>query len=168
MFMTDHGEGRPAGFSVVRETRGERQLHRLVTLPASCLGATGPVSEMRPKDLGRAGELMVCAYLGSVGLEVVERNWSCPSGEVDIVAREDDGTLVFVEVKTRRVRELRWSMPELAVDEAKQRRYLDIASRYLAQGAAPALARFDVAGISVMEGADPLLHYISGAFWCDE
>jgi putative endonuclease len=56
---------------------------------------------MAAKDeLGRLGEVLAADYLESVGIRVVERNWRCPQGEIDIVAR--DGTaLVVVEVKTR-------------------------------------------------------------------
>lgn len=56
---------------------------------------------MAAKDaLGRRGEDIAARHLVVAGLEVVERNWRCSQGEIDIVARE--GTeLVFVEVKTR-------------------------------------------------------------------
>lgn len=50
--------------------------------------------------LGRRGEAIAERYLVSRGLVVVDRNWRCPQGEIDIVAR-DGRELVFVEVKTR-------------------------------------------------------------------
>jgi putative endonuclease len=56
---------------------------------------------MAAKDeLGRLGELLAVEYLESEGMRVIERNWRCPAGEIDIVAR-DGPTLVIVEVKTR-------------------------------------------------------------------
>jgi len=56
---------------------------------------------MRPKDeLGRRGEDLAAEHLTGAGLTLVERNWRCPAGEIDIVA-VDSGTLVLVEVKTR-------------------------------------------------------------------
>ncbi len=56
---------------------------------------------MAAKDaLGRRGEEIAARHLSAAGLEIVERNWRCPQGEIDIVAREG-AALVFVEVKTR-------------------------------------------------------------------
>jgi putative endonuclease len=56
---------------------------------------------MAAKDtLGRRGEDLAAQHLEARGYTVVERNWRCPQGEIDIVAR-DGGETVFVEVKTR-------------------------------------------------------------------
>jgi putative endonuclease len=56
---------------------------------------------MAAKDaLGRRGEEIAAQHLEARGLTVVERNWRCSQGEIDIVARDGDET-VFVEVKTR-------------------------------------------------------------------
>lgn len=56
---------------------------------------------MAKKDeVGRWGEDLATSYLVSRGYEVIERNWRCPQGEVDLVARHR-GSLVIVEVKTR-------------------------------------------------------------------
>lgn len=56
---------------------------------------------MAAKDaLGRRGEALAAAHLQSAGLRIVDRNWRCPQGEIDLVA-SDGGELVFVEVKTR-------------------------------------------------------------------
>lgn len=53
------------------------------------------------QQLGRDGEGAAAGYLAGRGMQVVERNWRCRYGEIDIVAL--DGTaLVFCEVKTRR------------------------------------------------------------------
>ncbi len=59
---------------------------------------------MSTQTLGRRGEDHAAAYLVGLGWEVLERNWRCRAGEIDIIAR--DGTsappaIVFVEVKTR-------------------------------------------------------------------
>ena len=51
-------------------------------------------------DLGRRGEAIAAQFLIGAGFDIVERNWRCPQGEIDLVAREGD-ELVFVEVKTR-------------------------------------------------------------------
>jgi putative endonuclease len=56
---------------------------------------------MAAKDeLGRRGEALAAEYLVQHGCELVERNWRCAQGEIDIVVRDGD-ELVFVEVKTR-------------------------------------------------------------------
>jgi putative endonuclease len=51
-------------------------------------------------DVGRWGEELAAEHLRRRGYEILDRNWRCPQGEIDIVAR-DRGTLVIVEVKTR-------------------------------------------------------------------
>jgi putative endonuclease len=60
---------------------------------------------MDAKDLGRTGEEIAADYLTGLGWEVVERNWRFSGGglrgELDVIARQPDHTLVIVEVKTR-------------------------------------------------------------------
>ena len=57
---------------------------------------------MRAKDvLGRRGEDLAAGYLEGLGMRVVDRNWRCAEGEIDIVALDGD-TLVIAEVKTRK------------------------------------------------------------------
>ena len=57
---------------------------------------------MRAKDvLGRRGEELAAAYLKAQGMRIVDRNWRCSEGEIDIVALDGD-TLVIAEVKTRK------------------------------------------------------------------
>ncbi len=50
--------------------------------------------------LGRRGEAIAAEHLQANGLTIVDRNWRCQQGEIDLIAR-DGGELVFVEVKTR-------------------------------------------------------------------
>lgn len=75
---------------------------------------------MRDKDeLGRRGEQAAADYLSGCGWRILDRNWRCPAGELDIVA--DDGTeIVVVEVKTRRT-DL-FGHPFEAVDARKRAR----------------------------------------------
>lgn len=56
----------------------------------------------RKSELGKLGEQIACEYLVKQGYRVLERNVSRPWGELDIVAKHKDGTLVFVEVKAMR------------------------------------------------------------------
>lgn len=56
---------------------------------------------MLAKDaVGAYGERVAAAHLVAAGMVILDRNWRCPAGELDIVARDGD-TLVFCEVKTR-------------------------------------------------------------------
>jgi putative endonuclease len=71
------------------------------------------------RTVGDYGEQVACAHLTDAGLEVLERNWRCDQGELDIVARDGD-TLVFCEVKTRRSN--RFGSPVEAVTRAKAAR----------------------------------------------
>jgi putative endonuclease len=80
------------------------------------------------KRLGQRGEELAAAQLEKRGYVVRERNWRCPTGEIDIVA-EDGGCLVFVEVRTRRGRE--YGTPEESVTPAKQAKLVELAQTYL-------------------------------------
>ncbi len=79
-------------------------------------------------DLGRRGEDAAARFLQMRGFEVIERNWTCPMGEADIIAQDDDG-LHFVEVKTRRSENK--GFPADAVDARKRAKYERIAEAYL-------------------------------------
>lgn len=79
----------------------------------------------RRQRLGKWGEDMAAQCLVAQGYEIVARNWRCPAGELDIVARHH-GELVFVEVKTR------WGgPPEESIGPAKQAKLVELAHRYL-------------------------------------
>lgn len=51
-------------------------------------------------DLGRRGEDLAAQFLSDAGYTIIDRNWRCPRGEIDLVARDGNDT-VFIEVKTR-------------------------------------------------------------------
>ena len=101
---------------------------------------------MRAKDaLGRYGEDVAARHLSAAGLVVLERNWRCPSGELDIVARDGD-VLVVCEVKTRS--SLAYGSPLEAVSPVKAARLRRLAARWLAErGVRPSAVRFDVVGV---------------------
>jgi len=107
------------------------------------------------KDLraatGRLGEACAVDYLVRRGYEIVAQNYRKPFGEIDIIARER-GTLVFIEVKTRRSRG--FGDPSAAVDVRKQRQLSRIAQDYLVQHRlGDSAARFDVVGV-ILDGDD--------------
>lgn len=74
--------------------------------------------------LGRVGEEVVARYLDRKGIHVLDRNWRCADGEIDIVALSD-ATLVIVEVKTRLG--VGHGHPLEAIDEIKLRRLQHLA-----------------------------------------
>lgn len=78
-------------------------------------------------DLGRRGEEEAAAYLADLGYRIIERNWRCRSGEIDIVAM-DGAELVIVEVKTRSGRG--FGDPLEAVDPAKLTRLCVLAGAW--------------------------------------
>ena len=113
-------------------------------------------------DLGARGERIAAAYLTDAGLRLLDRNWRCRDGELDIVAREGDA-LVFCEVKTRRG--TGYGYPVEAVTIPKQRRLRVLAQRWLAahDEHAPDL-RFDVVGILVRPSQPALVTHLRAAF----
>lgn len=95
--------------------------------------------------LGRAVEERAAGWYRERGFEVVDRNWRCAEGEVDLVAvRRRDRTVVFCEVKARRSG--RFGSAAEAVGAAKQARLRRIGARWLAaHRTKAATVRFDVA-----------------------
>ena len=84
---------------------------------------------MKPKDvLGRQGEQLAADFLANAGLVVLDRNWRCAHGEIDIVAA-DGGTLVICEVKTRSG--VRFGTPLEAVTRQKAWRQRRLAAAWL-------------------------------------
>jgi len=79
-------------------------------------------------DFGQWGEEQACAYLKGQGFRIVERNFRCRTGELDIVAKEDE-TLCVVEVKSRKNALSGW--PGEAVTVQKQRRMRSAAAFYM-------------------------------------
>ena len=100
------------------------------------------------RRLGDAGEALASAWYEAAGYEVLDRNWRCRHGEIDLVCRSG-GTVVICEVKTRR--SSAFGTPAEAVDRAKRRRLRVLAASWLrARGVRCESVRFDVA--SVMAG----------------
>jgi putative endonuclease len=113
-------------------------------------------------DLGRHGERIAATYLADAGLRLLDRNWRCRDGELDIVARDGE-SLVFCEVKTRRG--VGFGHPVEAVTAVKQRRIRTLAQRWLAahEEHAPEL-RFDVVGVLVRPDRPALVTHLRAAF----
>jgi putative endonuclease len=95
--------------------------------------------------IGNLGEDTAVAELQRQNYRILERNYRCSAGEIDVIA-EQRGMLAFVEVKTRSPRAL--ATPEEAVDAAKQARIRNAAANYLAGFRKPSPIRYDI--VSVM------------------
>lgn len=109
------------------------------------------------KNKGAWGEARAAEFLAREGYRILERNYRCSLGEMDIIAREGR-TVVFVEVKTRSSE--RFGPPQGAIGPQKQRRMTAIALYYLkGKGWLGAPARFDVAAVSLGEGGEKITLY---------
>jgi putative endonuclease len=104
------------------------------------------VVRMRAKDaVGAYGERVAARFLVEAGLVVLERNWRCPLGEIDIVAR-DGQCLVVCEVKTRS--SAAFGHPLEAVSAAKAARLRKLALAWVeARGVRPREIRIDLVAV---------------------
>jgi putative endonuclease len=82
---------------------------------------------MNSREVGILGEKIARDFLLHNGYRIVETNYRCPEGEMDIIAQQAD-TLVFVEVRTRKSR--RYGSPEESITPLKKRRLSAVAARY--------------------------------------
>jgi putative endonuclease len=108
-------------------------------------------SKSPTKALGDAGEARALAHLQAAGLRLVERNYrvargpAAAAGEVDLVLRERDGTLVFVEVRARA--SPRHGGAAASITPVKRARIVFAAQHYLSRFQSPPPCRFDVVAI---------------------
>ncbi|MBD7994433.1 YraN family protein [Arthrobacter sp. Sa2CUA1] len=122
---------------------------------------------MRAKDaLGRTGEDLAADHLTAAGYNILERNWRCPQGEIDLVVR-DGATLVVVEVKTRS--SLNYGHPFEAVSSAKLARLYVLAAAWArAHPASPKDWRVDAVSVLLPGSADsagnpdPVIEHLKG------
>ena len=112
------------------------------------------------RSLGEYGERLAERYLTERGLQVVDRNWRCARGELDLVARDGD-CLVFCEVKTRRTE--RFGSPVEAVHPRKTARLRQLATAWLQDHQEhPARIRIDVIGILRPPRGNAVLRHVEG------
>ena len=110
---------------------------------------------------GKKGEDIAVAYLKSAGYRIIERNYKCLFGEIDIVAK-DGNTVVFVEVKSRKSEE--FGDPQVAVGLEKQKKISKISLNYLEEKKIyPCNARFDVVAIKMLPSGNKV-ELIQNAF----
>lgn len=119
------------------------------------------VSKKQNQKTGKAGEESGTEFLIEKGYRILDRNVKTPIGEIDLIA-EDRGTLVFVEIKTRR--SSRFGAPEEAVGLSKQRRLGRLALWYSARRLKnDQPIRFDVLAVDLF-GETPSFRLIQNAF----
>ena len=100
---------------------------------------------MEKKELGKKGEELALRFLKKRGYRIIENNYVCNMGEMDIIAKEKD-TLAFIEVKTRT--STTFGPPQLAVNPTKQMQLSKVALYFLKEkGIEEMKARFDVVAI---------------------
>jgi putative endonuclease len=103
------------------------------------------VPRREKKELGKKGEEVALRFLKEKGYRIIEKNYVCKMGEMDIIAKEKD-TLTFIEVKTRTSTE--FGPPQLAITPSKQRQLSKVALSYLNKKQLKDVkARFDVVAI---------------------
>lgn len=113
-------------------------------------------------DLGRFGEDVACRHLTAGGAAILDRNWRCREGELDVVLR-DGPDLVFCEVKTRSG--TRYGSAAEAVVGRKAARIRRLAARWLAEHPHGSTAvRFDLVLVSRPPNGPVQVEHLRGAF----
>lgn len=114
---------------------------------------------MVAKDqLGRRGEATAARYLEHAGLRIVDRNWRCPVGEIDLVA-VDGSTLVIVEVKTRSSDD--FGQPLESITASKLERLYVLASQWArAHNQRFSGFRIDAVGVLDDGSGDPRIEHV--------
>jgi putative endonuclease len=119
-----------------------------------------PSTQQQRSALGRYGEDVATRHLVESGMVVLARNWRCPHGEIDVVAR-DGGTLVVCEVKTRRG--LDYGTPLEAVTARKMVRLRQLAGEWLDEaGLDPPDVRIDVVSVLVRAQGAAVVEHLRG------
>lgn len=109
---------------------------------------------MNRRETGALGEKLARDYLEKHGYRIVETNYRCPEGEIDIVAQHQD-TLVFIEVRTKK--SLEFGSPEESITPTKMKKLRTLADCYgQAHNNLPDAWRIDVMAIELDDRGDLL------------
>ncbi len=102
---------------------------------------------MKRRDTGIRGEKLAKDFLKKRGYRILETNYRCPEGEIDIIAKHKD-SLVFIEVRTKK--SLEFGSPEESITPTKKERLRATASRYRqTHNDLPLLWRIDVVAVEL-------------------
>ena len=115
------------------------------------------------KELGAKGEKLAAKFLRRKGYRIVQRNYKCKLGEIDIVA-QIDGMFAFVEVRTRSTEE--FGPPQYSITAAKRKQITKAALSYIREKKlAGQSCRFDVIAVTFSpESRRPKIEHIENAF----
>lgn len=118
---------------------------------------------MNTRNIGAMGEEAAARYLVRKGYVIRERNFRINTGEIDIIAVDNDGCTVFVEVKTRKNDD--YGYPSQSVDKRKQEKLIQTASTYCGNSI---YMRFDVIEVYYRQTGSTLritnINHIENAF----
>jgi putative endonuclease len=116
--------------------------------------------QLGKQALGHYGETLALRHLLDQGMVLLDRNWRCDLGEIDLVLRDRD-VLVFCEVKTRS--SLAFGSPLEGVTEQKAARLRRLAARWLTEHAVrPAEVRIDLVGVLVPRSGSLEVEHVTG------
>lgn len=111
------------------------------------------------RQKGSLYEERTASFFVENGFEILEKNYRRKTGEIDLVVRDPDGTIAFVEVKYRKAQ--KQGFPEEAVTKSKQMRIRRTAEWYLCEKRLPSEAKYRFDVVSILDGD---LTYIRNAF----
>ncbi len=115
------------------------------------------------QQMGQHGEKIAVAYFVAKGYKIVALNWRCSTGELDIIA-EDNQTLVFVEVRTRRGQ--RFGLATESITPTKKTRLIELAHAYLQEtNTINHRWRIDVFTVQLGQGSPQLNHIENAVGW---
>lgn len=115
------------------------------------------------QEKGQQAELLAYHFLKAKGLELIEKNYSCHFGEIDLIMREGE-EIVFVEVRSRSRTD--YGRAAESVNQSKKMKLVKTATHFL-QGRRwidKVYSRFDVVGVHVVKG-DVEMEWFRNAFW---
>lgn len=116
----------------------------------------------RTQGLGAYGEALAARHLVAQGMVVLDRNWRCEQGEIDLVLRDGD-VLVICEVKTRS--SVAYGPPLATVTEAKAARLRRLAACWLRDHTVrPAEVRFDLVGVLRPRSGAATVDHVRGIY----
>ena len=117
---------------------------------------------MSTRTSGNRGEVEIAKYLRKRGYTLLASQWRCRFGELDLVAKDREGTVCFVEVKLRGAGSI--ALPREFVDGRKQERLRRTAAAYLSFHELDVPARFDVAEVYEEKDGALRIEYLENAF----
>ncbi len=140
--------------------RGAAPVSDVPDVPTRHRAAPGSEQADRRRALGAYGEQYAARHLVEQGMVLLDRNWRCDAGEIDLVLR-DGRVLVVCEVKTRS--STAFGSPLEGVGERKAARLRRLAARWLtAHDLRPDEVRIDMVGVLAPPGGTPVVEHVRG------